>query len=264
MKLLWVLTILFAITVLPKGTLAVANGTVDEPHSRPWIAMVSASISLLEYQYCAGILISLNYILTVASCFHTDSKYVQIHSLGTYLGVYNWDTLEGFVQMSGTIPINKVYQHENFNATTFENDIAIIELDIPARPIKGLVEIANLATEEDVQLGQVGRVSGWYYPIRESNQGLSHGGEVTVVDNSVCQETYPSYAISENVICASGYVAFCNGDQGTGLLINDKVVGMGVGPKSVLVPTEQCPIIPNTYLYIPKYLDWIKAHSDLE
>ncbi|XP_030763196.1 glandular kallikrein-like [Sitophilus oryzae] len=257
------LSLALVILSVCSAALAVSNGTIQEAHSTPWNVIVYPAIDLYDYIQCVGVLISRNYVLTAAQCLHTTNQYVKIHSLGVYAGVYNWYMLEDFVQSYGIIPINKVYEHEGYNATTYENDIAIIELPHPVN-ITDEVQIAELATEEEALLGEVGYIAGWSFPVREENHGLPHGGNVTVVSNSVCQETYPSYKIDEKVICTSGPVAVCNGDQGTGLTVNGKVVGIAYAPKSVLSPTEECPIVPNTYLYIPKYLDWIKAHSDYE
>lgn len=91
-----------------------------------------------------------------------------------------------------------------------------------------------------------------------------HAGNVAVVENSACQKAYPNYAIDDDTICAFGTVAFCYGDEGIAFTLNGEMVGMAYGAKDVLTPVEECPIIPQTYLSIDKYLDWIKANSDYQ
>lgn len=88
-----------------------------------------------------------------------------------YLGA--WDVANSN-ENSSIISINlaEVVIHEEYESVTHANDIALIKLP-DAVPLTAIIQPAKLATKRNVSIGDVARISGWQYPLREWDVSVS-------------------------------------------------------------------------------------------
>lgn len=88
------------------------------PHDQPWIA----SLRRQGKFYCGATVISRNFVLTAAHCVYSfEPAEIEI-----YLGGH--DILKDYTEKRH---IKNIYDHEDFDVVSFNNDIAIIEMDKP-------------------------------------------------------------------------------------------------------------------------------------
>lgn len=162
--------------------------------------------------------------------------------------------------------------HEQYNTTSFENDIALIKLAQPA-PLNNFIKTVTLPSTADVeQLYTNDRVLsiGWglthdvaFPSIRDISTVLM-AVNVTVSPLEECTEyndnPYNIIYVTDKNICTSGYRAkgTCEGDSGSPLLFEGKQIGIvSIGPTQC----EAC--YPSVYTHVAKFLSWIETHSDV-
>lgn len=79
----------------------------------------------LSYHSCGGSIINSKYILTAAHCVPGENAHMSV-------GYGNENDLVKIFE-AGRIKVKKAYVHPNYNQTSVENDIAILELSSPIK-----------------------------------------------------------------------------------------------------------------------------------
>ncbi|KAH8336750.1 hypothetical protein KR059_002301, partial [Drosophila kikkawai] len=159
--------------------------------------------------------------------------------------------------MNGVVVrVEKLIPHELYNATTTDNDIALVKVT-PSLPLAtyAAMESIELSTEEP-KVGATATISGWGYTTeggRSSNQ--LQQVTVPIVDSAKCQEAYYWRPISEAMICAgvsAGGRDACQGDSGGPLVVNGKLAG-------IVSWGEGCarPNYPGVYANVAYFNEWI-------
>ncbi|EFN86144.1 Serine protease 27 [Harpegnathos saltator] len=110
----------------------IVGGNVTSVYEYPWLV----SMTKKGMFYCAGSIISRKHVLTAAHCLEGfDIKTIKL------VLADNERPSVGSNAIVRRIKSAKI--HENFHAYTFNNDIAIIEMDYPV-PVDGVVRTACL------------------------------------------------------------------------------------------------------------------------
>ncbi len=114
-------------------------------------------------------------------------------------------------------------RHQQYNAATKENDVALVKL---VTPINGLQTIAlpDMSKEAVILAATTNAtISGWgdtYYGSRQGSDDLLFA-TVPLVDRNTCDHAYPGQ-IKDGMVCA-GEVGTdsCQGDSGGPLVMSD-------------------------------------------
>nr|XP_050033986.1 serine proteinase stubble-like isoform X1 [Dermacentor andersoni]XP_050033987.1 serine proteinase stubble-like isoform X1 [Dermacentor andersoni] len=228
----------------------------------PWQVLVKEAtwLGLFIKNKCGGVLISDKYALTAAHC-----QPGFLSSLLVILGAHDLSGNIGrFKPVS--IPVRRMIVHRSYNPATFENDLALLELERPVVFQPHIVPICLPGRNEDFT-GMPSYVTGW--------GKLSHGGsvpnvlqyvQVPILSNQKCQKMFMLAghvkAIRDNFVCAGydgGNRDSCEGDSGGPLtLLRDDGRWVLVGTVSHGIRCAE-PNMPGVYMRTSAYRPWIDS-----
>ncbi|XP_023013492.1 serine protease P38 [Leptinotarsa decemlineata] len=242
--------------------LRIIGGDEAVPHAFPY----QVGLLINNRALCGASLISENYVLTAAHC----ATEIYNNNVEVILGAHNITANEtSQVRIKGT----DIIIHENYDYTSFQNDIALIRLASPA-PLNDVIKTVALPSRRDrgkTYLNQETTSIGWgltedkHNPTLKDITSTLRVVNVTVMDLDECADDYNDEEtgvvyVSEVNICTTGYKnkGTCNGDSGGPLLYKSKQIGI-VSIGSTLC--EMCS--PSVFTKVAWFLDWIEEKTDV-
>ncbi|KAL0852583.1 hypothetical protein ABMA27_016933 [Loxostege sticticalis] len=228
----------------------------------PWQVLVREStwLGLFTKNKCGGVLITSRFVTTAAHC--------QPGFLASLVAVFGENDISGDKEPRRPVSRNvrRVIVHRQYDAATFENDLALLELESPVKFDAHIVPICMPPDEADFT-GRMATVTGW--------GRLKYGGgvpavlqevQVPVIENSACQEMFQTAGHSKKIlnsfICAgyaNGQKDSCEGDSG-GPLVLQREDGKWqlVGTVSHGIKCA-APFLPGVYMRTTFYKPWLKS-----
>ncbi|XP_053693559.1 serine protease filzig [Sabethes cyaneus] len=228
----------------------------------PWQVLVREStwLGLFTKNKCGGVLITNEYVITAAHC--------QPGFLASLVAVFGEFDISSDLETKRSVTKNvkRVIVHRQYDAATFENDLAILELESPIHYDVHIVPICMPADEADFT-GRMATVTGW--------GRLTYGGgvpsvlqevQVPVIENSVCQEMFHMAGHNKKIlpsfVCAgyaNGKRDSCEGDSG-GPLVLQRADGRYelVGTVSHGIRCA-APYLPGVYMRTTFYKPWLRS-----
>jgi serine protease 56 len=182
----------------------IAGGRPADPGEYPWIAALITK-NAATGAFCGGALITDRHVLSAAHC----SNRIRIQDLFVRLGEYSFEMANE--TRARDFRVSEIRQHVDFDASTYENDIAILKLLRPSLFNSYIWPICMPPTFDNFE-GKKAVVIGWGTQFF----GGPHSAvlmEVTVPvwHNKDCQEKY-THKIHESVMCAGAdQVDSCQG-----------------------------------------------------
>lgn len=245
----------------------IVGGQEAIPGAWPWqVALILAGGDLFLHQYCGGSLIDEEWVLTAAHCT-ADFIPSQIEIA---VGVHNLTLPEPGYQRRA---VSQIINHPNYNASTFDSDIALLKLATPivlGQPAGGLPVqlVAPVGASSGSLAGVLATTTGWGnragqpFPGGSDFPATLHQVDVPIMSDSDCQFAYGS-SVTANMLCA-GYLAggkdSCQGDSGGPLVFFDPssqqwrqagVVSWGIG---CAAPNQ-----PGVYTRLSLFSNWISS-----
>ncbi|XP_029709065.2 serine protease filzig [Aedes albopictus] len=228
----------------------------------PWQVLVREStwLGLFTKNKCGGVLITNEYVVTAAHC--------QPGFLASLVAVFGEFDISSDLETKRSVTKNvkRVIVHRQYDAATFENDLAILELESPIHYDVHIVPICMPSDEADFT-GRMATVTGW--------GRLTYGGgvpsvlqevQVPVIENSVCQEMFHMAGHNKKIlpsfVCAgyaNGKRDSCEGDSG-GPLVLQRADGRYelVGTVSHGIRCA-APYLPGVYMRTTFYKPWLRS-----
>lgn len=245
-----------------RGQGRIVGGEKSKFGDWPWQVLVKEStwLGLFTKNKCGGVLISDRHVLTAAHC-----QPGFLASLLVELGEYDISGPNEYMSTKEK-KVKRVVVHKDYKAPTFENDIAILELEDPIERQPHVVPICMPPDNEQKFLGKMGIVTGWgRLEYGGGVPNILHQVSVPVIDNDSCQDMFKKSGhkktIRESFLCAGykeGKKDSCEGDSGGPLMWqheDGRWLLMGTVSHGI-----KCayPNLPGVYMRMTYYKPWIE------
>ncbi|XP_039277624.1 trypsin isoform X2 [Nilaparvata lugens] len=234
----------------------IVGGQVTYVNQYPWMALLMYNNRF----YCGGSLISNKYVLTAAHCVSSFNK----KKISVRLLEHDRDSDNETMHIDRKVA--RIVKHPGYSDRTFNNDIAIIQLDedVDLDGENGLRPVCLPPTRKSFS-GAKGVVTGW--GVKNSGGSTSPTlNEVTVpiLSNKSCRNTsYGETRITDNMLCAGypeGKKDSCQGDSGGPLHV---VNGTRYDVVGVVSWGEGCALAdhPGVYTRVNRYITWLRLNT---
>ncbi|XP_070308374.1 complement factor I isoform X2 [Odocoileus virginianus] len=255
----------FAKSLLPKLSCGVKNsmhirrkrvvgGKPAKMGDFPWQVAIKEDDKI----HCGGIYIGGCWILTAAHCVRVS----RIHRYQLWTSFTDWLKPDSEIVVQF---VNQIIIHENYNGTTYQNDIALIEMKkrpnqkecVLSKSIPACVPWSPYLFQPNDKC----IISGWGREKGNQKVYSLMWGEVHLINN--CSKFYPGRYFEKEMECAGtddGSIDACKGDSGGPLVCQD--VNNVTYVWGVVSWGENCgnPEFPGVYTKVANYFDWISLH----
>ncbi|XP_047221815.1 suppressor of tumorigenicity 14 protein-like isoform X2 [Girardinichthys multiradiatus] len=234
----------------------IIGGQVSREGEWPW--QVSLHITGKGHT-CGASVLNNRWLLTAAHCF--PDKFAQASQWEAFLGLHVQDQTN---EWTVTRKVKQIIVHEKFDHISFDNDIALIELDSNLTLNQYIWPICLPSPTYDFPAGQEAWITGWGATVEGgASAKILQKAQVRIINNTVCKDLLEN-RINDRMLCAgilTGGVDACQGDSGGPLAITNPRGRIFVA--GVVSWGEGCALRdkPGIYTRITEFRSWIKEHT---
>ncbi|NXL95445.1 CFAI factor, partial [Alectura lathami] len=220
----------------------------------PWQVAIKETGIEGSSVYCGGVYIGGCWVLTAAHCVRAT----RVHLYRVWIALL--DTIQ-YDKETDTYRLKQVIIHENYNAATYENDIALLELKGHGQgecSLKYSTPACVPWSEYMFKTGDKCKVSGWGLAKDYAKQYVLKWGNVNLFQN--CSELYPGRFFEKMTCTYDGSIDSCKGDSGGPLVCFDAENVAHVW--GIVSWGENCGEAghPGVYTKVASYYNWISHH----
>uniref|UniRef100_H3BG09 Suppressor of tumorigenicity 14 protein homolog n=1 Tax=Latimeria chalumnae TaxID=7897 RepID=H3BG09_LATCH len=225
----------------------------------PW----QVSLHLKNQHACGASVISTNWLVSAAHCFYDGHllRYTNPDMWTAYLGLHSQ---KHHSQVTVMRRFKQIIVHNSFSISTYDNDVALLELETPITFSNLISPVCLPAKTHDFPAGSNTWVTGWG-ALKEGGSAavVLQKAEVRIINYTICNEVMNGQ-VSPVMMCAGflkGGIDACQGDSGgpltkfegnqRGFLAGIVSWGEGCAQKNK----------PGIYTRVTKFRKWIKDHS---
>ncbi|NXC28818.1 CFAI factor, partial [Campylorhamphus procurvoides] len=245
----------------------IVGGEIAKKGEFPWQVAIKDTSNEGSTVYCGGVYIGGCWVLTAAHCVRAN----RVHLYRVWVGMLNTIVYD---KETHTLKLKRLIIHENYNASTYENDIALLELSGSGNGECTLDHNSLPAcipwSEYMFKTGDTCKVSGWGLEKGYTKQFILKWGNVNLFQN--CSELYPGRFFKKmacagkhqftyyNLCTYDGSTDSCKGDSGGPLVCFDAENVAYVW--GIVSWGENCGEAghPGVYTNVASYYDWISHH----
>ncbi|XP_066982820.1 chymotrypsinogen 2-like [Macrobrachium rosenbergii] len=234
-----------------RGT-RIIGGQSTEVNEYPW--QVSLVYRNTNESFCGGSIINDRFIVTAAHCTASVSDFQIV------VGGHSWANLPPSFRV---VEYETYYYNPDYNYFTQDSDLVLIKLATTLDFSNPVIGPICPPRPYNKYYGVNVTVTGWGFSANDSKTIPDELQEVdlTTINNADCQNAYPDYTITSNMLCAwypAGGKDACQGDSGGPLITQENdyyilvgVVSWGVG----------CGVAgnPGVYSTVANQMNWINA-----
>ncbi|EMP40796.1 Complement factor I, partial [Chelonia mydas] len=230
----------------------IIGGNTARKGEFPWQVAIREGSGTVN---CGGIYIGGCWILTAAHCVRKS----RVHQYRIWTGIL--DTIL-YNKEIDTFRVNQVIIHENYNASNYLNDIALLEMKTNEKGKPCSLAYSTPAcvpwSEYLFRSGHQCKVSGWGLADGFTKQFVLRWGNINLFPN--CSDIYKERFFNEMECTFDGSIDSCKGDSGGPLVCldsNNRAYVWGIVSWG-----ENCGVqgYPGVYTKVARYFDWISRH----
>ncbi|NXM35076.1 CFAI factor, partial [Oxyruncus cristatus] len=233
----------------------IIGGEIAKKGEFPWQVAIKDISNEGTSVYCGGVYIGGCWVLTAAHCVRAN----RVHLYRVWVGM-----LHAILYNKGThtLGLKRLIIHENYNASTYENDIALLELSGSGNRECSLDHNSIPAcipwSEYMFKTGDRCKISGWGLEKGYTKQFILKWGNVNIFQN--CSELYPGRFLKKMECTYDGSTDSCKGDSGGPMVCFDAENVAYVW--GIVSWGENCGEAghPGVYTKVASYYDWISHH----
>ncbi|XP_077397964.1 ST14 transmembrane serine protease matriptase a [Festucalex cinctus] len=226
----------------------------------PW----QVSLHVKRYGHvCGASLVGPRWLVTAAHCVQDDgrTRFSQAATWEAYVGLHSQRNISSTVVAKRNL--KRIIPHPNYNDFTFDNDIALMELDAPVAYGDYIQPICLPAAQHNFPVGKTVYITGWG-ATREGGFAATvlQKAQVRTINHTVC-DSLMGGQLTTRMTCAgvlSGGVDACQGDSGGPLSIqsgNRMFLGGVVSWGDGCARRNK----PGIYTTVTKFRGWIKEKT---
>jgi secreted trypsin-like serine protease len=182
--------------------------------------------------FCGGAVVAPTKILTAAHCVEG----YDWHANGAIVtGTSQLPSADGTDLHGGTVTgIWRQWSHPLYDATTIDNDIAVLTLPVPVKATP--IRMTTSGDTTSYKAGTSAKVYGWGRTSSTSGaiSETLKTATLPMQSDTTCAGAYGSDFVKGHMVCAgnpatgsdAGTTSACNGDSGGPLVVNNRIVGV--------------------------------------